>query len=214
MILEFTNNDIVCVFFDDQKPYGYVSAKNEVGQPFTADKVKATYAAITPDLLAKPGERHTAAPAQQPATKALSNVEMVRIASDIAYNLQHDSLDYYNAFIITPDDWNNALSDSLFGTFLSAQEQKPGRAMVCILSELSNDATCVYFDNDKPTNAFALKIDVGGKFTPDAIKAALKPVTPELLNKRADRQNNKILEGHSVLDNKTLIAVDVINEQQ
>ncbi len=216
VILEFTNNDAICVYFDGDKPYGYVAIKNDVGDRFTVDAIKNAFKPITPDLLEPPGQHKTqhALPqlAQDSAAKHLTKEEYVRLASDVAYNMQRDSIDYYNGFIIDSSAWHNALSDKLFGAFLGAQDEKKGQALVCIMSELSNDATCVYFQDHKPFGVAALKVEVGHQYTVDEVKAAYKPITPELLQKHADKDKNKITDGQSVLDNGTLIPAEIITE--
>jgi hypothetical protein len=221
VIAEMTNNDAICVYFQDDKPYGYVAIKVEVGHHFTNEEVKSAFNPITPDLLDTPGskaKRSKNAALSNPDTntkQTLTNVEYVRIAANVAYNSYNpprDSIDYYSGYIIDNSVWQNASSDSLFGPFLAAQVAQSSRVLVCVMSELSNDSTCLYFQDQKPYGYVSLKVEVGHKFTNDEIKNAYKPITPELLQKRAGKDKNKITEGQSALENGTMIPADIIME--
>jgi len=48
-----TNNDVICLYFQDDKPYGYLAIKVDVGHKITNEEVKAAYKEITPELLQK-----------------------------------------------------------------------------------------------------------------------------------------------------------------
>lgn len=136
----------------------------------------------------------------------------MQVAAQVATNLNRPSLESYYGWTIDAASWHDALNDTLFGPFLAAQDEKPGRALVCIMSELYNDATCVYFEDSKPYGVAALKADVDHKFSTDEVKAAFKPITPALLQYPAAKGKNKIIDGQYELDNKTMIPADIITE--
>ncbi len=214
IIKQFTNNDVVCVYFNGQSAYGYAALKGDVGHHFTVEEVKGAYKPMSADLL----EKHEGTAATGGDKKSgdgaapLQDADAVRAAAAIAYNLQHDSLDYFNGFILHNDAWHNALQDSLFGAFLAAQDEKPGRQLVCVMSELYNDATCVYFQDRDAYGYVSLKVDSGHKYTVEEVKAAYRAVTPALRQFPAGKGKIKIIEGQYELDNKTMIPADIITE--
>ena len=121
--------------------------------------------------------------AEKPAPEKKDPLFFVKIAGDVAGNVQSQSLNGYLAIYIDEKDWSEGLKDSDLGPFLKAKEAKPGRSAACFFSSGKDAATCVYFDGDSPFGVAAVKAGASGQIQPADITTAYKAVTKEMLKK-------------------------------
>lgn len=107
----------------------------------------------------------------------------VKIAANVASNLQHDNLNGYLGIYISEKNWNAALKDGDLGPFLKPQEAKAGRSAACVFSSMKDAATCVYFDGKSPYGEVSAKAGTQGGLQAVDLAAAYKPVSKEMLKK-------------------------------
>jgi hypothetical protein len=134
----------------------------------------------------KPAPEKPAAekPAPEKATAEKKDpLSFVKIAGDVAGNVQSQSLNGYLAIYIDEKDWTDGLKDSDLGPFLKVKEAKPGRSAACFFSSGKDAATCVYFDGDAPFGVAAVKAGASGQIQAADVTAAYKTVTKEMLKK-------------------------------
>ncbi|MGD0738676.1 MAG: hypothetical protein ABR957_03705 [Terracidiphilus sp.] len=110
-------------------------------------------------------------------------LKFVRIAADVASNVQTRSIDGYFAIYISPQNWTSASADGDLGPFIQAQEAGAARSMACLFSAIKNNAVCVYFEGERAYGLTALRSDPNQPFTSAAVAASYKPITRELLKK-------------------------------
>ncbi len=126
------------------------------------------------------------AAAQDPLSQAAQKKEpltFVKIAADVARNVQPQSLNGYLALYIDSQAWASGLKDSDLGPFLKVKEAKPDRSAACLFSSAKDVAICVYFDGDTAFGVAAVKAGASGKIEPSDVPAAYKPVTKDMLKK-------------------------------
>lgn len=119
----------------------------------------------------------------QPATDNADPLSFVKTATDIAGNVQSDSLAGRLAIYISDKNWPDGLKDGDLGPFLKVKEAKAGRSAACIFNDEKNAVICVYFDGKDPFGVVAAKASAGGGFKPADISAAFKPVSKDMLEK-------------------------------
>ena len=128
-------------------------------------------------------------PRKPPASATPSTPEkkvplaFVKIAADVARNVQPQSLIGYLAIYIDSKAWDSGLKDSDLGPFLKVKEAKPDRSAVCFFSDTKDAATCVYFDGDAAFGVTAVKAGASGKIEAGDVRNAYKPVSKDMLKK-------------------------------
>jgi hypothetical protein len=122
----------------------------------------------------------------KPAAKRYDPLFFAGIASDVAGNVLHQSLNNYITTYMDQKIWAVGLKDSDFGPFLRTKEAKPGRGADFLFSETKDVAICVYFDGDVPFGVSILHLRAGQKIADSDVLAAYKPVTKELLKKNSE----------------------------
>jgi hypothetical protein len=129
----------------------------------------------------------TAAFAQtQPQQKKDEPLAFVKIAADVAINVQHDTVNGSLGIYISGDNWGSGLKDSDLGPFLKVKEAKPDRSVVCFFREQKDAAVCVYFDGNTPFGVTAVKAGSSGKIEAGDVAATYKPVSKEMLKKSTE----------------------------
>lgn len=123
----------------------------------------------------------------QPAADAADPLSFVKTATDIAGNVQHDSLVGRLAIYISEKNWAEGLKDGDLGPFLKIKDAKAGRSAACIFTNEKDAAICVYFDGKDPFGVVAAKTSAGAAFKPEDISVAYKPVSKDML-KKGDQQ--------------------------
>jgi hypothetical protein len=124
-----------------------------------------------------------AAAQNQPNAEKKPPLFFLKIAADVAGNVQSQSLNGLLAIYIDEQSWKAALKDGDLGPFLKAQEAKPGRSAGCLFSSSKDTAICVYFDGDVPFGVAAVKVGPSGKIEASDVSAAYKAVSKEMLKK-------------------------------
>jgi hypothetical protein len=122
----------------------------------------------------------------QPATAGNEGTDplyFVKIAADIARNVQQGSLEGYLAIYMSEQNWAEGLKDSDLGPFLKIKEAKPGRSVAFLFTGAKDKAICVYFDGKSPFGVVAVHAGADGSIKPDDISAAFKPVSKDMLKK-------------------------------
>ena len=145
---------------------------------FLAVLFGVTLAAAQNQPAAKPG-------AEKPITEKKDPLFFVKIAADVAGNVQQTPLNGFLGLYIAPQNWAPGLKDGDLGPFLKAQEAKPGRSAACLFpnAEVKDVAICVYFDGDTPFGVAAVKAGASGKIEAGDVSAAYKAISKEMLKK-------------------------------
>jgi hypothetical protein len=107
----------------------------------------------------------------------------VKIAADVAANVQHNSLDSYLGIYVDEKNWAAGLKDSDLGPFLKLKDAKPGRSAAFLFSIAKDAAVCVYFDGKSPFGVVAVRAGAGGSIQASDISAAYKPISKDMLKK-------------------------------
>lgn len=121
----------------------------------------------------------------QPATEKADPLFFVRIATDVAGNVQQGSLDGYLGIYVSEQNWADGLKDSDLGPFLKLKEVKPGRSVAFLFSAAKDAAVCVYFDGKSPFGVVAVHAGTSGAIQASDIAAAYKPISKDMLKKGA-----------------------------
>jgi hypothetical protein len=89
----------------------------------------------------------------------------VKIAADVARNVQQDSLNNFVAIFITYRDSDQALQDDDLAPFMKIKKAEPMSfwSSVCFFSAKKDAAICVYFSEKKPFGVTAIKAGPNGK---------------------------------------------------
>jgi hypothetical protein len=119
----------------------------------------------------------------QPNREKKPPLFFLKIAADVAGNVQSQSLNGFLAIYVDEKSWNDAVKDSDLGPFLKAQEAQPGRSAGCLFSSRRDTAICVYFGGDVPLGVAAVRTGAGGKIEAGDVAAAYKAVSKEMLKK-------------------------------
>lgn len=107
----------------------------------------------------------------------------VKIAADVAGNVQPQSLNGFLAVYIDPPTWASGLKDGDLGKFLKLQEGKPGRSAACLFSDAKDVGVCVFFDGDTAFGVAAAKAAAGNALQDKDVASAFKTVSKEMLKK-------------------------------
>jgi hypothetical protein len=119
----------------------------------------------------------------QPDQGKKDPLAFVKVAAVIAANVQHETVVGATGIYIDQQIWAAALRDGDLGPFIKVKEAKTGRSAACLFSESKDSAVCVYFDGDTPFGVAAVKAAASGKIDAEAVAAAFKPVSKEMLKK-------------------------------
>jgi hypothetical protein len=119
----------------------------------------------------------------QPAAESVDPVFFVKMATQVAGNVQDHSLDGYLGIYVSEQNWAAGLKDGDLGPFLKLKEAKPGRSVAYLFSAAKDAAICVYFDGKSPFGVVAVRAGSGGSIETSAIAAAYKVVSKDLLKK-------------------------------
>jgi len=105
----------------------------------------------------------------------------VKIAADVAGNVQQNSLNNFTAVFISYRDSDQAKQDDDLAPFMTIKQAEPagGRSTVCLFSAKKDSAICVYFSEKKPFGIVAAKAGPNGKLAD--IAAGYRPVSPDML---------------------------------
>jgi hypothetical protein len=107
----------------------------------------------------------------------------VKIAADVAGNVQTQSLNGFLGIYIDSQTWPSALKDGDLAPFVKLKEGKAGRSAACLFSGEKDAAVCVFFDGDTPFGVTAAKAAASGKIEANDVAAAYKPITKDMLKK-------------------------------
>jgi hypothetical protein len=129
----------------------------------------------------------TAALAQnQPQQKKEEPLSFVKIAADVASNVQHDTVNGSLGIYISSQNWDAGLKDGDLGPFLKVKEAKADRSAVCFFTNQKDAAVCVYFDGNTPFGMTAIKAGSSGKIEAGDVAPTYRAVTKEMLKKGAE----------------------------
>jgi hypothetical protein len=150
--------------------------KARIALSLLAVLLTVTLAAAQNPPAAKPG-------AEKPPAEKKDPLFFVKIATDVAGNVQQTPLNGFLGLYIDSQNWASGLKDSDLGPFLKAQEAKPGRSAACLFSNSKDVAVCVYFDGDTPFGVAAVKAGASGTIAASDVSAAYKAISKEMLKK-------------------------------
>lgn len=107
----------------------------------------------------------------------------VKIAADVARNVQKDSLNNFLAIFISYRDSDQALQDDDLAPFMKIKKAEPMSywSSVCFFSAKKDTAICVYFDEKRPFGVVAVKAGPDGKM--GDVAAAYRAVSKDMLAK-------------------------------
>ena len=148
--------------------------------------VKIAIALISTALLIAPRAAHSQNKLDPDGKEAIPYVKM---AADIALNVQQNSLNNFLAVFVSYRDSDQAAKDGDLGPFMKIKQAIPmgGRSTVCLFSPKKDSAICVYFDEKKPFGLVAVKAGENGKF--GDVSESYKRVTPEMRKKSEQKLN-------------------------
>ena len=140
-----------------------------------------------PALVVLAGVMATAALAQnQPQQKKEEPLSFVKIAADVALNVQPDTVNGSLGIYISEQNWASGLKDGDLGPFLKVKEAKADRSAVCFFPEQKDAVVCVYFDGNTPFGVTAVKAGSSGKIEAGDVAPTYKPVSKDMLKKRSE----------------------------
>jgi hypothetical protein len=119
----------------------------------------------------------------QPAAETKTPLFFLKIAADVAGNVQSQPLNGFFAIYVDDKNWKAAEKDSDLGPFLKKQEAKPRRSAGCLFSSKKDTAICVYFDGDVAFGVAAVRVVPGGKIEAKDVSAANKSVSKDMVKK-------------------------------
>ena len=125
-------------------------------------------------------------PKQGKDTDKNDPLSFIKVAADVAGNVQHETVNNSLGLYIDEGNWASGLKDSDLGPFLKLKETKPGRSAACLFSQAKDSAVCVYFDGRSPFGVVAVKAGANGSIAPEAVSAAYKAVSKEMLKHTAE----------------------------
>jgi tetratricopeptide (TPR) repeat protein len=106
----------------------------------------------------------------------------VKIAANIASNVQPRDLNGFVAVYVDSQSWASGLKDGELAPFLKLKEEEAGRRCAVLFFAPAKDAAIsVFFDGDSPFGVTAAKAGSSGQFEAGDISAAYKPVSKEML---------------------------------
>jgi hypothetical protein len=127
------------------------------------------------------------APAQdKPAPEKAEPLSFIKIAADVAANVQQQSLNNFLAIYVDDTNWAAAEKDSDLGPFLKLKDAgaKPGRSAAFFFTGEKDAAIVVYLDGRSPFGVVSVKAaSRGGTIHANDIAPAYKPVSKDMLKK-------------------------------
>jgi len=113
----------------------------------------------------------------------------VKIAADVARNVQPDSLNNFVAIFIAYRDSDQALQDDDLAPFMKIKKAPPAGfwSSVCFFSAKKDSAISVYFDGKRPFGVVAVKAGPNGKLGDPA--ASYREVSQDMLAKNEHKLN-------------------------
>jgi len=127
--------------------------------------------------------------AQNQPDQAKDALPFIKTAATVASHVQHDTVNGSTGIYIDEEHWGAASRDGDLGPFVKVKEAKAGRSVACLFSENKDSAVCVYFDGKTAFGLAAVKAPAGSKIEAEAVAAAFKPISKEML-KKADEELN------------------------
>ena len=114
-------------------------------------------------------------------------IPYVKMATDIALNVQQVALNNFLAVYVSYRDSDQAAKDGDLGPFMKIKDAEPhgGWSAVCFFSAKKDAATCVYFDEKKPFGVASVKASSGSKLADHS--AAYQHVTLQMRKKSDQR---------------------------
>jgi hypothetical protein len=109
----------------------------------------------------------------------------IKIAADVAGNVQRETVSDSFGIYVGESNWASGVKDGDLGPFLKLKEAKPGRSAACLFTQAKDSAVCVFFDGQSPFGVAAARADLGGGIQAEAVSAAYKAVTKEMLKHTA-----------------------------
>lgn len=111
----------------------------------------------------------------------------VKLAADIARNVQQDSLNNFLAIFISYRDSGQALQDEDLAPFMKIKKAQPVSfwSSVCFFSVKKDAAICVYFDEKRPFGVVAVKAGPNGKLADPA--TAYRTLSRDMLVKNEQK---------------------------
>lgn len=162
----------------------------------------------------QPAAEKQASPEKQAGAEKQASPEkkdalyFIKIATDVAGNVQPGPLNGFLGLYIDQQNWASALKDSDLGPFVKVKEAKPGRSAACLFSAAKDAAICVYFDADTPFGVAAVKAGASGKIEAGDVSAAYKPISKDML-KKGD-QEFKFTPGDAATDDGQSLPAYVV----
>jgi hypothetical protein len=113
----------------------------------------------------------------------------VKIAADVARNVQQDSLNNFIAVFISYRDSDQALQDDDLAPFMKIKQAPPAGfwSSVCFFSAKKDSAICVYFDKKRPFGVVAVKAGPKGKLGDPA--GSYREVSQDMLARNEHKLN-------------------------
>jgi hypothetical protein len=122
----------------------------------------------------------------QPGRAESDPLFFVKIAANVARNVQHETVEGSIGLYISDQNWAGGLKDGDLGPFLKVKEGKPGRGAACLFAQDKGSAVCVYFDGNTPFGVAAVKAGASGKIEPGDVSGAYKTVSKDVLKKGSE----------------------------
>jgi hypothetical protein len=113
-------------------------------------------------------------------------LSFIKVAADVAGNVQRETVNKSLGLYVAEGNWASGLNDGDLGPFLKLKEAKPGRSAACLFTQAKDSAVCVYFDGQSPFGIVAVKAGANGGIQPQAISAAYKAISKEMLKHTAE----------------------------
>jgi len=113
-------------------------------------------------------------------------LSFIKVAADVAGNVQRETVNKSLGLYVAEGNWASGLNDGDLGPFLKLKEAKPGRSAACLFTQAKDSAVCVYFDGQSPFGVVAVKAGANGGIQPQAISAAYKAISKEMLKHTAE----------------------------
>ena len=113
-------------------------------------------------------------------------LSFIKVAADVAGNVQRETVNRSLGLYVAEGNWASGLNDGDLGPFLKLKEAKPGRSAACLFTQAKDSAVCVYFDGQSPFGVVAVKAGANGGIQPQAISAAYKAISKEMLKHTAE----------------------------
>src|SRR5215831_5090793 len=114
------------------------------------------------------------------------SLSFIKVAADVAGNVQRETVNRSLGLYVAEGSWASGLNDGDLGPFLKLKEAKPGRSAACLFTQAKDSAVCVYFDGQSPFGVVAVKAGANGSIQPQAISAAYKSISKEMLKHTAE----------------------------